>query len=142
MRRVILILMVSVLAALGAASLRSQAPAAGRPNIVLIMSDDMGYGDLSSYGATDIKTPNIDSLGRDGDWKLVVDGNHLFVFNLRQDIGERKDLTSQRTDIANRLRPMLARWEQEVNAEAGAGNPGAAPAGRGAARGRGASPVQ
>ena len=66
MRRVISILTVCVLAALGAASLRSQSPAAGRPNIVLIMSDDMGYGDLSSYGATDIKTPNIDSLGRDG----------------------------------------------------------------------------
>jgi arylsulfatase A-like enzyme len=37
-----------------------------RPNVVLIMSDDMGYADLSSYGATDIKTPNIDSIGRAG----------------------------------------------------------------------------
>ena len=37
-----------------------------RPNIVLIMTDDMGYGDLGSYGATDVRTPNIDSLARDG----------------------------------------------------------------------------
>jgi hypothetical protein len=43
-----------------------QAPAAPRPNVILIMSDDMGYGDLSSYGGRDIKTPNIDSIGRDG----------------------------------------------------------------------------
>ena len=41
--------------------------AAGRPpNVVLIMSDDLGYGDLGSYGARDIKSPNIDSLARDG----------------------------------------------------------------------------
>jgi Sulfatase len=43
-----------------------QAPAATPPNVILIMSDDMGYGDLSSYGARDIKTPNIDSISRDG----------------------------------------------------------------------------
>ncbi|MBK9170229.1 MAG: sulfatase-like hydrolase/transferase [Bryobacterales bacterium] len=37
-----------------------------RPNVVLLVADDLGYGDLSSYGAPDIQTPNIDSLGRDG----------------------------------------------------------------------------
>jgi len=37
-----------------------------RPNIVLIITDDVGYGDIGSYGAPDIKTPNIDSLARTG----------------------------------------------------------------------------
>lgn len=32
------------------------------PNILLILADDLGYGDLSSYGADDIFTPNVDSL--------------------------------------------------------------------------------
>ena len=41
-------------------------PPASRPNVILIMTDDMGYADLGSYGATDIRTPNIDSLARDG----------------------------------------------------------------------------
>ncbi|UCG60267.1 MAG: sulfatase-like hydrolase/transferase [Phycisphaerales bacterium] len=33
-----------------------------RPNIVVILVDDLGYGDLSCYGATDMRTPHIDSL--------------------------------------------------------------------------------
>lgn len=37
-----------------------------RPNIILIMADDLGYGDIGCYGSETIKTPNIDDLTRDG----------------------------------------------------------------------------
>lgn len=37
-----------------------------KPNIVIIYLDDLGYGDLSSYGATEINTPNIDLLANEG----------------------------------------------------------------------------
>ena len=37
-----------------------------RPNIVVILTDDLGYGDVSAYGATAITTPNIDRIARDG----------------------------------------------------------------------------
>lgn len=37
-----------------------------KPNIVFIYLDDLGYGDLSCYGATTIKTPNIDALANGG----------------------------------------------------------------------------
>jgi arylsulfatase A-like enzyme len=40
--------------------------AAQRPNIVLIITDDVGYGDIGSYGAKDIRTPNIDKLAAEG----------------------------------------------------------------------------
>ena len=36
------------------------------PNIVIIYLDDLGYGDLSSYGATTLSTPNIDALAEGG----------------------------------------------------------------------------
>jgi arylsulfatase A-like enzyme len=39
---------------------------AQKPNVVLIYADDLGYGDLSSYGAKLIKTPNIDKLAKQG----------------------------------------------------------------------------
>ncbi len=49
---------------LAPAAILAQAPA--KPNVVLIMTDDAGYGDLGSYGATDVRTPNIDRLAREG----------------------------------------------------------------------------
>lgn len=39
---------------------------AERPNVVVILTDDQGWGDLSIHGNTNLQTPHIDSLGRDG----------------------------------------------------------------------------
>ena len=39
---------------------------AGPPNIVMLFADDMGYGDLSSYGHPTIRTPHLDRLAREG----------------------------------------------------------------------------
>jgi arylsulfatase A-like enzyme len=43
----------------------SAAPA-GKPNIVFIYGDDVGYGDIGCYGATAVKTPNVDRLAQEG----------------------------------------------------------------------------
>ncbi len=52
-----------------AAALFGWAPMAfaqDKPNIVLIMTDDLGYGDVSAYGATALRTPHIDRLAKEG----------------------------------------------------------------------------
>lgn len=52
------------LAALVSSSTGAAAPR--KPNVVVILADDQGWGDLSIHGNTNLSTPNIDSLGRDG----------------------------------------------------------------------------
>jgi arylsulfatase A-like enzyme len=55
-----------LVACLTAAPAAAQSSTAAKPNVVLIVTDDVGYGDIGSYGAPDVKTPSIDSLARDG----------------------------------------------------------------------------
>jgi arylsulfatase A-like enzyme len=54
---------------------------------------------------------------RQGDWKLLLDAGDMLLFNLRDDVGERNDLAKERSDIARRLRPLLAEWEKDVDSE-------------------------
>ena len=75
---------------------------------------------------------------RQGDWKLLVDGGKVMVFNLKEDLGERNDLAGQRQDIARQLFPLIAPWEAEVDAESGAPPARGAGAARGAGGARGA----
>ncbi len=54
---------------------------------------------------------------RSGDLKLVVDGGSTLVFNVREDLGENRDLTNSRQQDARRLRGMLDAWVKDVDAE-------------------------
>src|SRR6186713_2469140 len=63
MRWLVILTWLSMAFAIPAAA---QTATTAKPNVVLIVTDDVGYGDIGSYGAPDIKTPNIDSLARDG----------------------------------------------------------------------------
>lgn len=62
MRRNSLIPLLSFVLLTGPSTFAEQPP----PNVVLIFADDLGYGDLSCYGATKVQTPNIDRLAAEG----------------------------------------------------------------------------
>ena len=55
-----------ILASLIAITLPSVAEPDKKPNIILIMADDLGYGSLGCYGSKEIKTPHIDQLASNG----------------------------------------------------------------------------
>jgi len=62
------VILAALLLGASASARRQRAPAraAAAPNVILVLMDDMGYGDLGSYGAPDVRTPNIDRLAREG----------------------------------------------------------------------------
>ena len=59
-------LLLLAFAAPAVAADKKKAPAAEKPNVVLIYIDDLGYGDLGAYGCKDIPTPHIDRLAAEG----------------------------------------------------------------------------
>src|SRR6266705_6224315 len=68
----IILLLIIILISAGGAPFASEK--AAKPNIVILLADDQGWGDLSFNGNTNLHTPNVDSLARSG---AVLD--HFYV---------------------------------------------------------------
>src|SRR5438093_6630705 len=96
----------------------THAAAAPRPNIIFILTDDQGYGDLSCHGNPILKTPNIDRLHREGvrftDFMVsptcsptrsaLMTGRHEFRNGVTHTINERERLTLSATTLAQVLK--------------------------------------
>ncbi len=92
--------------------------AARRPNIVFLLTDDQGYGDLSCHGNPILQTPNLDRLHREGvrflDFHVsptcaptrsaLMTGRHEFRNGVTHTILERERLTLRATTIAQALK--------------------------------------
>jgi arylsulfatase A-like enzyme len=87
-----------------------------RPNIIYIMTDDMGYGDLSGYGRTDYTTPHLDKLASQGikfvhaysAGPLCTPTRTAFMtgrYPARTPVGLIEPLTGDKTDTAFGLTP-------------------------------------
>ena len=65
MKANILLPVVAVLP-LGTQAQQTQRNNVKQPNVIVVLADDLGYGDVSAYGSKTISTPNIDKLGKEG----------------------------------------------------------------------------
>ena len=105
----------SVLAATGVA-----VPAAARhegTNLFPVLEGRAAMAERTLFWRSTGLGRNMRAVRR-GDLKLVVDGGHLFLFDVRRDPGERHDLARLRTADARALRLALDAWERDVDAEA------------------------
>ncbi len=112
-RRVMLSLCLAVALAGPAAHVHGAEPPS-RPNIVFILTDDQGYGDLSCHGNPVLKTPNLDRLHAEGvrftDFHVsptcaptrsaLLTGRHEFKNGVTHTILERERLTPKATTLA------------------------------------------
>lgn len=65
-----------------------------------------------------VTAPRTQQAVRSGDWKLLLDSGRAMLFDLRTDAAERENLVARRPDVARRLRPLLAAWQEDVDSEA------------------------
>ena len=63
MHKFIFVLLVVLMQAL---PISAQTTRTTKPNVILILADDLGYGDLGSYGQRLIQTPHLDRLAKEG----------------------------------------------------------------------------
>ncbi|MFA5191285.1 MAG: hypothetical protein WC740_11190 [Verrucomicrobiia bacterium] len=98
--------------ALVAAALPAVAAGSSKPNILLLVADDLGWADVEWHGAK-FHTPVLDRLVRDG-WKLIVrkatkkNKAGIELFNVTADPFEEKDLAQAEPERVKQLQAILA----------------------------------
>lgn len=112
-------LLLSMVIVTGITQAQASSPLAGkRPNIIFIITDDQGYGDISTHGSPILKTPNLDRLHDEGvrftDFHVsptcaptravLMTGRHEFRNGVTHTIYERERLTLDAVTLAQTLK--------------------------------------
>ncbi len=87
-------------------------PAPTKPNIIVVLTDDIGWGDAGSYGATQIKTPNIDRLAAEGQRFVNGQASAAVCTPTRYSLltgqyGFRRDVDGVNKGVANGASPLV-----------------------------------
>jgi arylsulfatase A-like enzyme len=62
-----------------------------------------------------VRPDRLQKAVRSGEWKLLMDGRHFLLFDLKKDLAERDDLAAVHPELVLRLKRRLAEWEQDVS---------------------------
>ncbi|MSO24307.1 MAG: hypothetical protein EXQ58_13950 [Acidobacteria bacterium] len=81
-----------------------------RPNFIIILADDLGFGDLSAFGHPAIKTPNLDRLAYAGFTKYEL-------YNLANDPGEQRDLAASEPRRVQTMAEQMQRSYREIDSQ-------------------------
>jgi len=117
MKRIVILLVVSYLIA-GCAGSQQEATSSETPNIIFILTDDQGYGDMGAHGNPFLKTPNMDQLYREGArfTNFVVSptcaptrcalmtGKHEFKSGVTHTVTGRREMSLQSTTVPQVLK--------------------------------------
>ena len=112
---------IRAIAALGAAMATVMAVVSAQPrtppNIVIILADDLGYGDLGSFGSPNIRTPRLDAMAAEGQKWTNFYAHGLAAGRLGRvapPVGQRRGRTIAVVGLARRLaRILFAMWRDE-----------------------------
>jgi len=62
-----------------------------------------------------VRPDRLQKAARSGQWKLLMDGRHFLLFDLKHDPGERDDLAARHPELVLKLKRLLAEWEQAID---------------------------